>query len=158
MARSARYWPAPALAPADAPDLGALVAVDDVGRAEADVQGRLFTLYNGLAGTGGQLVVALDAPPARVSLRPDLRTRLGHGLVYEVLPLRDADKPVALAQYAAARGFTLDEGVIGYLLAHYRRDMTSLLAMLASIDRFSLATRRPVSLALVRDLVARGPR
>jgi len=158
MARSARYWPAPALAPADAPDLGALVAVDDVGRADADAQGRLFTLYNGLAGTGGQLIVALDAPPARIPLRPDLRTRLGHGLVYEVVPLRDADNPAALTQYASARGFTLDEGVIGYLLAHYRRDMTSLLAMLASIDRFSLATQRPVSLALVRDLVTRSVR
>jgi DnaA family protein len=153
--RAARYWRAPSLAPAEPPELSALVAVDDVDRADAEAQGRLFTLYNGLAGTGGQLVVALAAPPARLALRPDLRTRLGHGLVYEVVPLRDEDKPAALAQYAAARGFDLDAPVVAWLLAHYRRDMTSLLAMLASIDRYSLATQRPVTVALVRDLVAR---
>ena len=156
--RSARFVRTPCLAPAEAPGLGALVAVDDVDRADADAQGRLFTLYNGLAGTGGQLVVALEAPPARLPLRPDLRTRLGHGLVYEVMPLRDADKPAALAHYASTRGFRLDAAVIDYLLAHYRRDMPSLLAMLASVDRYSLATRRPVSLALVRTLMPRaGP-
>jgi len=155
-ARRATYCRAPSLAPAEAPELSALVAVDDVERADAEAQGRLFTLYNGLAGTGGQLVVALPAPPARLALRPDLRTRLGHGLVYEVLPLRDEDKPAALEQYAAARGFDLEPAVVAWLLAHYRRDMTSLLAMLASIDRFSLATQRPVTVALVRDLVARS--
>ena len=80
----------------------------------------------------------------------------GHGLVYEVLPLRDDDKPAALAHYAAARGFTLDGAVLAYLLAHYRRDLASLLAMLASIDRFSLATQRPVSVAMVRTLLARA--
>jgi len=155
-ARSATYCRAPSLAPAEAPELAALVAVDDVERADAQAQGRLFTLYNGLAGTGGQLLVALAAPPAGLPLRPDLRTRLGHGLVYQVLPLRDEDKPAALEQYAAARGFDLEPAVVGWLLAHYRRDMTSLMAMLASIDRFSLATQRPVTVALVRDLVARS--
>ena len=155
-ARSARYFRAPSLAPAEPDELGALVAVDEVDRADADAQGRLFTLYNALAGTAGQLIVALDAPPARLDLRADLRTRLGHGLVYEVLPLRDDDKPTALAHYAAARGFTLDGAVIAYLLGHYRRDLASLLAMLASIDRFSLATRRPVSVTMVRTLLARA--
>ena len=152
--RSALYVRAPALAPAEPPELGALVAVDDVDRADAQAQARLFTLYNALAGTGGQLVVAAGAPPARLALRPDLRTRLAQGLVYEVIALRDDEKPAALAQFAAARGFALDAGVIDYLLAHYRRDMASLLTMLSSVDRYSLATRRPVTLGLVRTLLA----
>jgi DnaA family protein len=156
--RSARFVRAPALAPAEPPELGALVAVDDVERADADAQARLFTLYNTLAGTGGQLIVAAAAPPARLPLRDDLRTRLGHGLVYEVVGLSDDDKPAALAQFAAARGFRLEPAVVDYLLAHYRRDMPSLLAMLVSIDRYSLATRRAVSLPLVRDLVAASAR
>jgi len=152
--RCARFVRMPALVPAEPPELGALVAVDDVERADADAQGRLFTLYNALAGTNGQLIVAAAAPPARLPLRDDLRTRLGHGLVYEVVALSDGDKPAALAQFAAGRGFRLDPAVIDYLLARFRRDMPSLLAMLASIDRYSLAHRRPVTLALVRDLLA----
>ena len=155
--RCAQFVRSASLAPAEPPELGALVAVDDVERSDADTQARLFTLYNALAGTGGLLVVAAAAPPARLPLRDDLRTRLGHGLVYEVVALSDRDKPAALAQFADARGFRLDPAVIDYLLAHYRRDMPSLLAMLLSIDRYSLATRRAVSLPLVRDLLAERP-
>ena len=61
------------------------------------------------------------APPARLALREDLRTRLALGLVFEVTPLADADKPRALAAYARERGFRLSDDVIGYLLAHGRR-------------------------------------
>jgi DnaA family protein len=156
--RPARFLGAAALAPAETPAPGALVAVDDVDQADADSQSRLFTLYNALAATGGLLVAAAAAPPARLALRDDLRTRLGHGLVYEVVALSDRDKPAALAQFAAGRGFRLDPAVIDYLLAHYRRDMPSLIAMLVSIDRYSLATRRAVSLPLVRELVAASVR
>ena len=152
--RCARFVSAPSHAPAEPPGHGALVAVDDVERTDVDAQARLFTLYNALAATGGQLVAAAAMPPARLPLRDDLRTRLGHGLVYEVLALTDRDKPAALAHFAATRGFRLDAAVIDYVLAHHRRDMPSLLTLLVSIDRYSLATRRPISLPLVRSLLA----
>jgi DnaA-homolog protein len=152
--RCGRYCATPADAPAEPPETGALLAVDAVDTADDAAQGRLFTLYNALAASDGQLVAATTAPPARLPLRPDLRTRLLHGLVYEAVALADMAKPAALARYAAARGFVLEPAVIDYLLSHYRRDMPSLLAMLASVDRYSLATRRPVTLPLVRTLLA----
>lgn len=135
------------------PSADALVAVDAVHRASPQAQGHLFTLYNALASGGGQLIVATATPPAQLGLRPDLRTRLAHGLVYEVLPLDDAAKPAALARYAASRGFRLDQEVIAYLLAHYPRDMTSLMRALSALDRWSLAAKRPITVRLVREVL-----
>ena len=63
---------------------------------------------------------------------------------------------MALATYARSRGFELSDDVIAYLLAHGRRDMTSLLATLAALDRHSLASKRPVTTALLREWLQRG--
>ena len=130
---------------------GALVAVDRVDTADARAEAGLFTLYNTLVARGGQLVVASRVPPARMSLRDDIRTRLGWGLVYEVLALADADKPEALRAFARARGFALSDEVVDYLLAHGRRDMGSLVHALTALDRHSLAMRRPITVPLIRD-------
>jgi len=133
----------------------ALVAVDALDRADAGAQARLFTLFNALRAQGGRLVAASRVPPATMALREDLRTRLAWGLVYEIAPLTDDDKPAALLAYARQRGFVLPDDVVAYLLAHSRRDMPTLLRTLASLDRHSLAAKRPITVALVRDWVQR---
>lgn len=132
-----------------------LFAIDDVGRADSAAQARLFTLVNALAASGAQWIAAADVPPARLELRDDLRTRLALGLVLEVRTLTDIEKPRALATYAKERGFRLSDEVIAYLLAHARRDMPSLVAALAALDRLSLTRHRPVTVALVRDWLQR---
>lgn len=154
--RPATYWPAAGAVPGEPPAPAALVAVDDVDVADGETQGRLFTLYNALRQTGGQLLAAAAVPPARLPLREDLRTRLGWGLVYELVPLSDADKPEALARYAQDRGFRLSDDVIAYLLARGRRDMTTLMSTLAALDRYSLAAKRPITIPLLREWQQRG--
>ena len=145
-----------ATVPAAPPGPRALVAVDGVDTADASQQGRLFSLYNALRASGGQMLAAAAVPPARMPLRDDVRTRLGWGLVYEILPLADGDKPAALAVYAKSRGVTLPDEVIAYLLAHGRRDMASLLAALLALDRFSLAQKRPITLPLLKEWLQRN--
>lgn len=153
--RPVLYCASPAASPAEPPDPGALIAVDDIGTADAVAQGHLFTLFNRLADTGGTLIAAASAPPARLALRDDLRSRLGSGLVYEVVPLADPDKPAALAAYARGRGVSVPDEVIAYLLAHGRRDMGSLMATVAALDRASLAARRPITVPLLREFMQR---
>jgi DnaA family protein len=155
--RLVQFCPDPSSLPSDPPAPSALVLVDAVDRADAAAQGRLFTLYNALKTAGGTLVATAETPPARMPLRDDVRSRLGWGLVYEVLPLADSDKPAALATYARSRGFTLGDDVIGYLLAHGRRDMTTLMTTLAALDRHSLASKRPITTPLLREWMQRGP-
>ena len=127
-----------------------LVAIDGIDRAEPDTQASVFTIFNGLRDRGGHLLTASRVPLAALALREDLRTRLGWGLVYEITPLADVDKPAALAAYARGRGFRLADDVIHYLLAHGRRDMPALVAALAALDRHSLATKRPITIPLLR--------
>lgn len=153
--RDARFLESPdAIGDGEPPD-DALVAIDDVDAADAHAQGRLFTLFNTLAARRGQLVVAANEPPARLPFRDDVRTRLGWGLVFELRPLADAEKPAALAAFARARGFALSDEAIDYLLAHGRRDMASLVRTLTALDRDSLATKRAITVPFIRDWLQR---
>ena len=45
--------------------------------------------------------------------------------------------------------------MIAYLLAHGRRDMTTLIATLAALDRYSLAAKRPITVPLLRKWLQR---
>lgn len=135
----------------------AVFAIDDIDTADEPAQRRLFTLYNALSAAGGQLVAACAAPPGRLALRDDLRTRLGWGLVIELVPLADADKPSALVVYARERGIELPPDVIDYLLAHGRRDMGSLVAAIGALDRHSLAVKRPITVSMLRGLLLAKP-
>jgi len=92
-------------------------------------------------------------PPAQLEVLADLRTRLAWGAVFKVQPLDDAHKLAALQAFAAARGFTLQQELARYLLTHWRRDMGSLYAAVEALDRYSLETRRPVTLPLLSRAV-----
>ena len=145
------------IAAASVPD-AALVIVDSIDTADPLAQGGLFTLLNELPSRGGQWLAAASVPPASLPLRDDLRTRVALGLVFEIVPLSDADKSRALSAYARERGFRLSDDVIGYLLAHGRRDMPTLVTTLAALDRHSLATQRPITVPLLRDWLQQDPR
>ena len=158
--RSAVYVAEPGALDADPPGAGApaLVAVDRVEAADADAQARLFTLYNALRAAGGQLLVAAGAAPAALPLRDDLRTRLGWGLVLRGPAAGRRRQAGGARAYARLRGFPLSDDVIAYLLAHGRRDMATLVATLAALDRHSLATRAADHRAAAARLAAAGHR
>jgi len=132
---------------------GAVVAVDNVERLNETAQIALFNLYNRIKEGQGMLLVSGPCAPAQLDLRQDLVTRLGWGLVYQVQGLSDEEKVEALKTHAKARGFELAREVAEYLLRHWRRDMPSLLAMLDALDRYSLQTKRPVTLPLLRQVL-----
>ena len=73
----------------------AIVAVDGIDLATSDAQAVAFRLFNALKERGGHLLAASRVSPPALPLREDLRTRLGWGLVYEILPLDDAEKAAA---------------------------------------------------------------
>ena len=131
----------------------ALYTIDDIDSLSPLAQGRLFTLYNACRDAGAKLLLSAAMPPAVAPLRDDLRTRVGWGLVLELKPLPDADKPAALAAYASEQGFRLGSEVIDFLLTRGRRDMGALLATLRALDRYSLSTKRPVTIPLVKELL-----
>lgn len=132
-------------------------AVDDVERFGEDAQASLFNLYNRVRESGGALIAAGNAPPQALDLRADVTSRLAWGFVYEVHALSDGEKTRALAEHAAERGFSLPPEVAGYLLGRVQRDMRTLIAMVEALDRYSLQTKRPVTVPLARDLLGSVP-
>jgi DnaA family protein len=138
--------------PNDVRDRGC-IALDDVQHLGEAAQIALFNACNALRERGGAVLASGDVPPAQLPLRQDLVTRLGWGLVYQVHALSDDEKMQALKRQAAERGFALAEEVCIYLLTRAPRDMTSLLALLDGLDRYSLQVKRPVTLALARELL-----
>ena len=130
-----------------------LLAADNVEHLGADAQIALFNRYNALREHGGGLIASSNVPPVQLTLRADLLTRLGWGLVVQVHALSDDAKAQALAQHAHARGFTLSAEVIAYLLTHAPRDMGTLFTTLDALDRYSLETKRAVTVPLVRELL-----
>jgi len=134
-----------------------LIIVDRIDEADAAAAGHIFTLYNVLRENRARLLAASRTPLATLQLREDLRTRLGWGLVYEIVVLPDEEKSSALGAYAQKRGFGLSSEVVEYLLSHRRRDMGSLMKALAALDRASLATKRPITVPLLKEWLQTDP-
>ena len=130
-----------------------LVAVDDVEKLDAQAQLGFFHLYNAMRECQGGVIAAGDVAPARLRLREDLLTRLGWGLVFQVHELSDDEKRVALKRHAAARAFDLRDEIVDYLLRHLKRDLPSLMTVLDALDHYSLETKRPITLPLLRELL-----
>ena len=132
-----------------------LYLLDDCDQLSAAAQIDAFALFNEARANGAFLVAAGNHPPMILTIRDDLRTRLGWGLIYQVIGLSDDDKIDALERAAQAKGIGLAQGVLPYLITHYRRDMRSLTSMLGELDHYSIETKRPITLPLLRELLQR---
>lgn len=127
------------------------VALDDVSRLDGEGQIALFNLYNQMREGRGRLLTSGSCAPAQLAMRPDVMTRLGWGLVYQIHGLSDDEKMQALHAHATSRGFRLGAGVAEYLLRHWQRDLPSLLTALDTLDHYSLETKRPITVPLLRE-------
>lgn len=150
----------PREASGEVPEFGpdqSLYVVDDVDQLDDESQRRLFVLANEVRATAGAtLLAAGSVPPSQMVLREDLRTRLAWGLVYQLHPLSDADKALALDNHAISRGIVLSPEVVSYLLTHVPRDMRTLIAILDALDAHALVRQRTITVPLVREWLARG--
>ena len=137
---------------------GRIVISDDVDWLDANAQIALFNRINTIRDSAAEqrctLLAAGSAPPAQLALRDDLKSRLAWGLVYQVRTLTDAEKATYLREEAGRRGLRIADEVVAYLLAHVRRDLPTLVAILAHLDEYSLSRQRPLTLPLVREALA----
>jgi len=127
--------------------------VDNVHLLNNDAQIDLFNTYNQLKESSGALITAGLHAPTQMGLRDDLATRLAWGLVYQLHPLNDAEKALALQNHAAERGIRLPTEVVDYCLRYLRRDLSTLMATLDALDEWSLTTKKPVTVPLLRQLL-----
>ena len=133
-----------------------LLCIDDVER----VAGRrrwedwLFHLFNRARERGTALVFAAAAPPARIGfVLPDLASRLAWGPVFQLRPLDDAGRLLALQRRAGDMGLELPETVGRYLLERCPRDLPRLMGVLETLERASMAAGRRLTVPFVRAVL-----
>jgi DnaA family protein len=131
-----------------------MVCVDDVQTLDHDAQIALFNTYNAIRDEAGKsLLVTGNAAPTQTGLRDDLATRLAWGLTYQLQPLSDEEKALALMNHADARGMRLPLEVIEYCLRYLRRDLPTLISTINALDEWSLTTKKPMTVPMLRQLL-----
>lgn len=132
----------------------ALIVFDDCERFDPARQHAAFGLFVDATALGIPIAAAGRLPPVDLPLRDDLRTRLGWGHVVAMQPLSEAESRAAMRREADRRGLFLSDEVMGYLLTHFERDMKHLMAMLDRLDTFSLASKRAITVPLLKQMLA----
>ncbi len=135
-----------------------VVLVDDVHLFSPEQQAVLFNLYNDwqarkLLPNAFSIVATANASPMQLTMREDLRNRLGWGLVYEVQVLNDEDCKNALEQRAQAKGLRLSKEVLQWIFTYCPRDIRTLFALLEALDAYSLSQQRAITIPLLKQLI-----
>ena len=132
----------------------ALICIDDIDAIAGnhDWERALMALYEELDKKVPLLIAARNTARNIGLSLPDLTTRLASGLVYQLAPLDDDDKLLAIQQRALARGFELAEDVGRYVLSRYSRDTHALFDLLDRLDKGSLAEQRRVTIPFIKSL------
>jgi DnaA-homolog protein len=130
-----------------------VILLDDVDASSPETAGAIFRLYNRLVEQGQRMICTASAPPLRLTLRDDLRTRLGQGLIYELHELDDDDKKNALRERANRLGWPLSDELLSYLMTRLPRDLGLLTRVLDSLDQLALSQHRAVTIPLLKELL-----
>jgi len=134
----------------------ALVCLDNIQAiaGQADWEEAVFHLYNRLRDTQHSLIVSASLAPAQLPLSlPDLRSRLGAGLVYQLQPLTDEQSLEALQLRARLRGLELPNDTGRYLLKRVPRDLPALMELLEQLDAASLAAQRRLTIPFAKTVL-----
>ncbi len=141
------------LEPPEFDEAWSAVMLDDVHRFNTEQQHAAFNWFVNAQTHQRAVLAASDCPPADLSLRDDLRTRLGWGHVFHLQVLSEPERRAVLRQAADARGVFLGDEVMDFMLTRFSRDLGSLMELLALIDGYALQTKRGVTIPLIKSMM-----
>ncbi len=132
-----------------------LDGVEAVLGAEAERERRVLHLYNLLSERGGHLLVTgLDAPARWPCALPDLGSRLAAMTAVRLAAPDDALIDAVLVKLFADRQLRVGGEVVRFLSARMERSFEAARALVAALDRVSLADHRAVTVPLARRVLA----
>ncbi len=138
----------------------ALVCIDDIDAIAQNAawEEALFHLYNKIKDMEKSLlIISGNQAPMNLPIKlADLRSRLGWGLVIQLIELNDEDKINTLKLHALKRGFDLPESVGQFLLSRCSRNMHDLHELLNRLDDASLAAQRKITIPFVKEILKGG--
>lgn len=129
------------------------VLMDDVHLYTAALQHVAFAWFVHAQASRAVVLAAGDAPPAGLTLREDLRTRLGWGHVHGLQVLGEAELRAVLRGAAQLRGLSLGEDVTDFMLTRFSRDLGSLMELLNQLDNYALRTQRAITIPLLKAML-----
>jgi DnaA family protein len=138
-------------------DSWAAVILDDCHLYTAVQQQAAFNWFvNALNATDGHprwVLAAGVLPPADLTLREDLRTRLGWGHVFALQALTEPERRAVLRQEADARGVFLSDEAMDFILSRFSRDLGNLMQLLDQLDAYALQTQRAITIPLIKSML-----
>jgi DnaA family protein len=134
-----------------------LVVIDRCEALSPEAQHAAFALFVEAATHGVLVAGAGRLPPVDLTVREDLRTRLGWGHIFALQPLPEADTRAALRREANHRGIFLSDEVMDHVLTHFPRDLSHLMRLLDRLDEYALAQGRRVTVPLLRQMLQEAP-
>ena len=133
-----------------------IVCVDNVEgwAGESERERALFALFEQIRHARGRLIVAGRRAPENLGLKlVDLISRLSSGLVYPIQGLGDEQFFEALKLRASARGLTIADDVVKYLISRSTRSAVELFELLDSIDKASLIEKRRITIPFLQQFL-----
>ena len=131
-----------------------IVKVEDIQELSDQQQNNLFNLINEIKASDKKIIITGNQSPDEIkNMRADLLSRLKWGLVMHIKPMADEDKFKVIMNQSQERGFHIEEKVIQYCLSHLRRDLHTLINTLHALDEWSLKTKRPITINLLKELL-----
>lgn len=139
----------------------AVLALDDYESACADRKWAeaLIRLIDRRRIDGRALLFASRRSPSALppDTMPDLRSRLAACAVFCLRPLTEMDQREALKRHARARGLTLDDNVVSYMIHRLPRDLSTLISILDNLSTLSLSTQRRLTVPFLQEWLSSMP-
>ena len=130
-----------------------ITIIEDIDKFNEDRQIETFNLYNQHKATLKKMLLTGSNSPSYMGLREDLSSRLSWGLVYQLKGLTDNEKLLALEHHSKEKGMSLNHNVLTYCMKHLKRDLPSLITTLDALDEWSLKTKKPITIPLLKELI-----
>ena len=112
-----------------------------------------FSIFNNCKENGKKLFITGSNSPNNMGLRSDLASRLSWGIVYQIKALTDNEKKLALLNHSKQKGMSSNVKVIDYCMKNLKRDLHYLIATLDALDNWSLKTKKPMTIPLLKKLL-----
>ena len=132
---------------------GNIFVIEDIETKNNMEQVEAFNIFNDCKENSKKLFITGANSPNNMGLRSDLASRLSWGLVYQIKPLTDSEKKLALLGHSKQKGMSCNENVIEYFMRHLQRDLHYLIATLDALDNWYLKMKKPINVSLLKELL-----
>lgn len=141
----------------DSLDQVSLVCLDNIDSVlgQDNWEEALFHFFNRIKSSGNKLIISGNQAPQQLNVSlADLHSRLAWGPVFFLTPYSDEQKQILLQHRAKQCGLSLNDETAQFILQHYSRDMSELMAILKQLDESSLAHKRRLTIPFIKDVLA----